>query len=176
MRVGRQAAAVHLLAEFVQLILGDTSFQKCPRVNAGGRVALDENHVAAVFLARRMPEMVEADVVERCRGGEAGDVPAELAGLPVGLHHHGERVPADERADAPFDGRIAGGVFFTGLRDGIEIGGVGRVGEIRAFPSRLVDEHLEQVVRPLDAVALNDRVERLDPLLCFFAIDVGNLG
>jgi hypothetical protein len=41
-------------------------------------VALEEHEVAAVLLGRRVPEVVEADLVERRRRLEARDVPAEL--------------------------------------------------------------------------------------------------
>ena len=137
---------------------------------------LNEDQIAAVLFAGRVPEMVEADVVEGGRGSEAGDMSAELAGLPVRLHHHGKGVPANERADAPLDGRITRGMLFARFGDRVQVSRVGGIRQVCPRAPGLVDKHLQQEVRPFDAVTLNDRVERLDPLLGFFAIDFGYSG
>ena len=96
-----------LLAEAPELVLAQSALQERARVEAGRTVALDEDEVAAVLRGGRVPEVVEADLVERRRRLVAGDVPAELGGLLVGLQHRRHRVPADERAQAPLDRLVA---------------------------------------------------------------------
>src|SRR3954449_1422125 len=93
-RIRRQAPAVEaalpveLLAEALHLLVAQTALEVRARVHARGGVALDEDEVAAVRVRRRVPEVVEADLVERRGRLEARDVPAELARLLVGLHDH----------------------------------------------------------------------------------------
>lgn len=77
MRVGRQAVAAGLLAEVVELLLGDPAVEEGAGVDAGGGVALEEDLVAAVALVLAPEEVVEAHVVEGGGGGEGRDVAAD---------------------------------------------------------------------------------------------------
>ena len=112
-RIGGDAGAVEaavladLLPEAAQLVLAEAALEERARVEAGRAVALHEHEVAAVVLRRRVPEVVEADLVQRRRRLVARDVPAQLGGLLVGLQHRRHRVPADQRADAPLDRLVA---------------------------------------------------------------------
>ena len=99
-RVRAQPALGDLLAEAEQVLLAEPALEEGAGVDARRRVALDVDEVAAVLLARRVPEVVEADLVERRGRLVGGDVAAELGGLRVGAQHGGHRVPADDRADA----------------------------------------------------------------------------
>ena len=74
-----------------------------------------------MLLRRRVPEVVEADLVERRRRLVAGDVPAELRGLLVGLQHRRHRVPADQRADAPLDRLVARILRLLADRDRVDV-------------------------------------------------------
>src|SRR5690606_522736 len=120
-RVGADAAAVDFHAEVVQLRFADPAFHERARVHTGRAVALDVEQVTGVVFAGCAPEVVEADVVERGRGAEGGDVAAQVAGLAVGAHHHRHRVPADQRADPPLDLRVAGGLGLLAGRDGVDV-------------------------------------------------------
>src|SRR3546814_3812448 len=120
MRVGAHAGAVDFHAEVVELGFGDAAFHERTRIDARRAVALDVEQVAGVLVARRAPEMVEADVVKRGRQAEGGDVAAQVAGLAVGAHHHGHRVPADHRTDAPFHLLVAGRLGFLAGREGVD--------------------------------------------------------
>ena len=101
MRIGRDALAVDLLAEVVHLLVGEAAEHEGARVDAGRRVALDEHEVAAVLGRRRVPEVVEADVVERRRRGEARDVAADV-GVLVRAH-----APSPSRSSARTSGCAA---------------------------------------------------------------------
>ena len=108
MRIGRKAVAADLLAEVVELVLSKAAFEKGARIDTRRRVSLDVDEIAAVLVVGGAEEMVEAHVVQGGGGGEAGDVATQFRALPVGVHHHGQGVPADERADAALEGWIAG--------------------------------------------------------------------
>ena len=170
--IGREPASVRLLAEAVEILLLEPALEERAGVDPGRRMALDVDEVPAVLRGRGVPEMVEPDLVQGGGGGEARDVAPELGALPVRLHHHRHRVPAHQRADAPFDRRVAGGVALPRLRYGVEVGGVGRVGEVRAGAAGLRDEVLDEEVGARDPVALQHRLERLQPLLGLRRIDV----
>ena len=66
-----------------------------------------KTQVAAVVLVGGAEEVVEADVVERRRRGEARDVAAQLELALVGVHHHRHGVPADDALDPPLELGVA---------------------------------------------------------------------
>jgi hypothetical protein len=79
MRIAREPAGLrHLLAESVELRLGQASLQVRARVIARRRVALEEDEVATVIVRRRVPEVVETDLHHHRERLERRDVPAEL--------------------------------------------------------------------------------------------------
>ena len=106
-RVRRQAVAADLAAEVVELLLGQPSFEERPRVDARRGVALDVEVVAGETVVLAAEEPVEADLVERRRRREGGQVAADALGVLVGLDHHHRRVPTDVRADAALDVLVA---------------------------------------------------------------------
>ncbi len=135
-------------------------------------MALVQDQVAGMIGARCAPEMVEADVVQRGAGGEAGNVAAQFARLAVRPHHHRHRVPADQAADAPLHRGVAGGLRLLRGRDRVDIGG-GRVErQVAAGTSRGVHHPFQQEVRALGAVVLDHRIERIHPLAGFGGVDV----
>ena len=78
-RVGGQALAAGLLAEVVEVVLGQAAFEEGAGVDAGGGVALDVELVAAAVALLAAEEVLEAGLVEPGGGGEGGDVAAEAA-------------------------------------------------------------------------------------------------
>ena len=164
-RIGRHALAVDLAAEIVQLVLRQAPLEQRARIDAGRGMALEIDQVAAVALVRGVPEMILADAEQRADRGEARDVAAELVVVLVGAHHHRHRVPAAVRADALLDRRVARRALLEVRRDGVDVRGVGRVRQVGAGAARLVDQLLEQEVRALGALALDHRLERVEPLL-----------
>ena len=112
-------------------------------------------------------EMVEAHLVERGAGGVGGDVAADAGMLPVGPHHHGHGVPADDAFDAPFDFPAAGKDRLPAGRNGIDIGRVGRKmnGNIELLGAHLeVAQQLEDPCRPLVFINI---IEAFDPFPVF---------
>jgi hypothetical protein len=169
-RVRRQPLAVEapllveLLAEALELLVGQPALEVGARVDTRRGVALDEDEVAAVRVGGRVPEVVEADLVQRGRRLVARDVAAELRGLLVGLHDHRDRVPADRRADAVLELEVAGERRLELRRDRVDVRGRALVGRWRADAAGAIDDALDELLRALDAVVGDDRVERVEPL------------
>ena len=171
--VGGKPLALRLLAEVMELVLVDAPFQVGTGIDAGGGVALEEDQVTPMVLVTGMEEVIETHVKQGRHRGEAGDMPPQLGGKPVCLHHHGHGVPADEGADTPLHGLVAGIGFLPGQREAVHIGRVRAVREIGPGPARLVDQPLDQVMGPVDPLALQHRIESIEPLLGLLGIDVG---
>ena len=106
-RVTRQAAAEDLAAEPVEMVLGEAPLEERAGVDAGRRMALHEDLVAAPPVGLAAEEVVEADLVERRRRGEGREVPAQAVVAMVRPVDHRHRVPADGGPDAPLDELVA---------------------------------------------------------------------
>ena len=103
-------------------------------------------------------------------------MPSQPGVLAVRPHHHGHGIPACERANAPFERGIAWRTPFLIWRYGIQVRGVCGVRKVGTGASRLIDEFLQDKMRPLHAFLLQDRLQRLDPLARLFRIDVYRAG
>src|SRR5690606_26595616 len=167
-RVGRQATAVRrvgeLLAESVELRLGQASLEEGPGVHAGGGVALEEDLVAAAWMVLAAEEVVEADLIEARRTGVRRDVPASADLRALRSVHHHRGVPADVCADAPLDVLVAGEPRLPLGRKGVDVvsGGQGRYADL-TLPGTL-EQPQHHVAGPLASPLVDDTVEGLDPL------------
>ena len=119
LRPGRGGA--HLLPVMVQVGLAQAAFGKGPRIDAGGRVRLEEHQIAAVPGMPGAKEVVEAHLEQVGRRGIAGDVAAQLTLPRIGAHHHRQRVPAHHGSQALLDLEVAreGRLFVQ--RDGVQV-------------------------------------------------------
>ena len=93
-------------------------------------------------------------------------MPAHV-GIAVGTYHHGHRIPADVRVDLDFQIGVARIRRLQFDRDGVDVGGVGRIGNVNAVFSGLFDQGLEERVRPLRAFVFEDGVERVGAYLTY---------
>ncbi len=98
---------------------------------------------------------------------------AEVGISLVGTQHHGERIPAHKGADAVLEAVIAVRAHFLIGRDGVDVGGVGRVRDVDAGGTRQLNLLLDQVVGTLSALLLDHRTEGVEPLLGFLGVGVG---
>src|SRR5712692_11682606 len=135
-------------------------------------MSLEVDEVPPVPFVRRMPEMIEADAEQRSDGGETRDVAAQLIVGFVRLRHHDHRVPAAERADALLQGVVAGRALLEVRRNRVEVGGIERERNVSARATRLVDELFQQIAGALGALALEHRLQRIEPLLCLKGIGI----
>src|SRR5690606_5952344 len=126
----------------------------------------------AVAVGAAAPEVVEADIVERGGGSEAGDVAAEAGVVAVGAQHHGHRVPADVGADAVFDRIVAGGGNLLVDGDGVDVIGGGVERHVHAGVAAMLDQAFEQIMGAFGANFGDDAFQRLEPFVGFLRVDI----
>jgi len=78
-------------------------------------------------------------------------------------------------ADGLLEREVAGEARLLLGRDGVHVRRVGGEGQVGARPARLLDELLDEEVRPVGPFPLEDALERLQSLARFLGIDVGVL-
>jgi hypothetical protein len=178
MRVRRQAATRvrDLLTEAVELVLGQAALDVRAGVHARGRVALEEDLVAAAGVVRPAEEVVEAHFVQRRRGGVAGDVAADGDARALRAMHHDRGVPADDLADALLEGLVARERGLALRRDGVDVVGAAQAGHTDVPLGGATQQRQHQVARPVAARLIHDVVEGLDPLGRLVGIGVDVLG
>src|SRR3954469_16156444 len=101
-------------------------------------MALEINLVASAGRVGAAEEVVEADLVERRRGGEGSDVAAESAVVDVGADDHCHRVPAHVALDAAFDLAVPGEKRLPVRRNRVDVGRVGSERNLDTVSYRLV--------------------------------------
>ena len=173
-RVARQATA-DLLAELVEVVLGEAALEEGPGVDAGRGVALEVDGVAGLPVGLAPEEVVEPDVVQRRRRGERGQVAADAVGVLVGLDDHDRRVPADVGADAPLELLVAREPRFLFGRDGVDVRRGHRGGVADLQLAGTLEQLRHEVTGAGLAVGVDDGVERLEPFLGLGRVGVGKL-
>src|SRR5258708_19488429 len=139
-------------------------------------MSLEVDEAPPVPFMRRLPEMIETDAEQRSDGGETGDVPAQLIVGLVRLCHHDHRVPAAEGADTLLKRVIPWRALLQVRRNRVEVGGIERERNVSARATRLADELFQQIADPLGPLALEHRLQRVEPLLCLKGICTLGLG
>ena len=141
MRIGGEPVFVQcFLAERSQLLLAEAPLEEGARVNAGRRMPLEKYQVTIVDLVRCTKKMHKPDVVKRCGGSKACDMPAELARFSVGVDHHRRGVPADHRANAVFDRLVTRDRTLHRQRYGVDVGGGRRERQVSAGTASFIDQ------------------------------------
>ena len=171
-RVRGQALAAGLLTEAEQLLLAQAAFEKSSCVDAGRAVALDKHQIATVRVARRVPKVPEADVVQRGRRLETGDVASEFGAILVGAQDNGQRIPANDRTQPMLDGAVARGFLFLLWRDGVFVGGGQRARHIDPIAACFVDQPTRQIAGPLKAAMLQYRLQGFEPLFGLDGVEI----
>ena len=167
---------LHLLAEAQQLLLGEPALEEGAGVDAGGGVALDVDLVAAAGVVLAAEEVVEADLVEAGRGLVGRDVAADLEARAVGVGDHHRGVPADEGADAALDVLVAGEPRLALGRDGVDVVGAAQRRHADLLLAGPLEQPQHHVARAVAAAVVDQRVERVEPVLGLVGVDVGQLG
>jgi hypothetical protein len=173
-RVGRQAVGAALLAEGLQVGLGEAALQERPGVDAGGGVALEEDLVAGPALLAP-EEVVEADLEQLGRRRVGGHVAAHAQLGPVGPGHDGGRIPADDRQQPPLQLLVARVAGLRRGRDGVEVVAGGQRGQADVQGVGVGQDLAEQEARPARPLALDDVTEGVQPLSGLVGVGVGEL-
>src|SRR5690606_40607032 len=108
------------LTEVAKIVFIESTFEERTRIETGRCVSLEKDHVARMLVARRAPEMIEADFVQRRSGCVGRDVTAVLGALTVCGDDHRPRIPAQIRLDATFYRSIAGVLLLLPTRARID--------------------------------------------------------
>jgi hypothetical protein len=176
-RVGGQPATgvADLLAEAVELLLGQPALEEGTRVDAGGGVALEVDLVAAARVVLAAEEVVEAHLVQRGGGGVGGDVPADGDTGPLGAVHHDRGVPADVRPDPPLDVLVAGEPRLPLRRDGVDVVGAAQRRDADLLLTAALQHPQHQVAGPALAAVVDGAVQRLQPLPGLVGVGVDEL-
>src|SRR4051812_43694451 len=167
MGIGRQAFALRFLPEAQQLLLSQPAFDKCARVNAGRRVALHVNEIAAMRVSRRMPEMSKADIVKRRSRLEACDVASQLRGFLVGPQDDCNGVPSNGRTDAMFNVSVPVGTRLAFRRYGINVRSIRNRRNRNARSIGFVCQLCQQISRPSWTLVMQHGTERIEPFARF---------
>ncbi len=165
--VGRQPLPCHLTAEVVQLALRQAAFEKGSGVDAGRGMTLIIDEIARLGFRRAAEEVVEPDVVKGGRRSKRGDMPAEIARPPIGTNHHGQRVPANERAYAPLHEQIARHERLFCLGNRVPVGGRNGVGQSGTRLRHARGQPLQQKVGPIYTFVFQHVLEGIKPLAGF---------
>ena len=174
MRIARQPAhRLQLAAKMFEVLFGQPSFEKGPRIHAGRGVALKVDQIAAVAVVATPPKkVIEADFVECGRGGERRNVTAETVEMLVGPMDHRHRVPADDALDPPLQLAVARISRLMGVMNRVDVGRVQGIRQLHAFLPGLAIEHRQKLLDALRALGVQHVFERIEPLLGFDRIDV----
>ena len=176
-RVGRQTAGRmrDLLPEAVHGVGGQPALEEGPGVHAGRGVALEEDVVTAAGVRLAAEEVVVADLVQGGRGGVGGDVAADADAGPLGAVDHHRCIPPDPVAVAPLDLLVAGEERLRLGGDGVDVVGGGQCREADVPLAGPAQQAQHEVAGPLLTVGVDHGVERVEPLLGFLRIGVGEL-
>ena len=169
-RIGRKTAAINFLAEFVQLLFTDAAFHIGARIDAGGGVPLEINQIATVSICLAMEKMVEAHVIQRGSGCEAGDMSAQFGRILIRIQHNHHRIPAHQRAQAMFQFMVTGRTFFFIKRDRVQIRCVGTEWQIGSGKTCFIDQLANQVVSTFRAFVIQHGFKRIQPLFGFLRV------
>ena len=121
---------------------------------------------------RRMPEMAEADIVERGSRLEARDMAAKLRAFLVGAQNDGKRVPPDDRAKLVLDGTIARQRRLLVRRNRVAIGRRQRLLNAEAAAARGVNHRIDDEFGPFIAAMAPDCRQGIQPLPGFLRIQI----
>ncbi len=181
MRIGRQGAdrAVDqvrlLLAEAVEVLFGEHTFQEGAGIHARRCVTLEEDLVAAAGVVRAAEEVVHPDFVERGRRGIGGDVPTDADAGALCPVHHDRGVPADPAPVLPLHVLIPGEPWLALRRDGVDVVGRRERGDPHLLAAGLRQQLQHDVARAGAALPVDDSLQRLHPFLGLLGIGVGEL-
>ena len=90
----------------------------------------------------------------------------------VGLHHHGQRIPAHEALDAALDLTAAGKRRLLLCGDGIDVRGVRREGLSNPVAPGVIAELAKEAADSRGAAGLKHVVERFEPLSGFEGVNL----
>jgi len=164
-----------LLAEPVQVLLGEPALHEGAGVHPGGGVALEEDLVAAAGMVLAAEEVVETDLVQGRGAGVGGDVAADADVRPLcPVHHHGG-IPAQPGTVLAFDLFVARECRFLVDRDGVDVVRGGDHRNTHALRAGPLEQAAHNVLGTFGALFLNQGIQGLQPFGGLFRITIRQL-
>ena len=149
MGIGWQPIPIHLLPKLVSLLFGQVTFQKRSGIDAWRTVSLDIDQVSLLFCGRSTEEIVKTNIVEGCAGLKTWNMVTQGCILEVRPHDHRHRIPPNQRTKATLKEQVTWHSSFFGNRDGISIGSINGVWQLRARLGDFNGKLLQNKLRPL---------------------------
>ena len=109
------------VAEVVQLLFGQSAFEKGAGVDAGRCVALEIDKVAGLIAVTAAEEMVEPDLEQGRQRRIGRDVAADAVVVLILVRHHRHGVPARQALDAALQRTVAGIGHFLIHSDRVDV-------------------------------------------------------
>ena len=156
--------AGELLAEAVEILLGQATHREGAGVDAGGGVALEEHVVAAAGVVPAAEEVIEPDLVHRRDRRVGGEVAADGDAGALGAMDDHRRVPAVDVAQLLLELHVTGVLRLVLLGDRVHVVRGQRVREVQVLVAGMLDEALHDLGGPIGAAVLDEPVERVEPL------------
>ena len=117
--------------------------------------------------------MVEPNLEEGGRRRVGGNMTTDGTFPPVGPDDHGHGVPPDDALNAPLGFPVARERNLSLARDGVDVGRVGREGNLHPSAVRVDPQLMEKLPDALGTLAMEHIVERLQPFPRFLHIYFG---
>src|ERR1700752_2063429 len=110
-----------LLTETIQLVGSQPTLEKRARVDARRGVALDEDLIATARMRLAPEEVVEPDLVQRCRRPVGRNMASHTDSRALPPVHHDRGVPSDPGPVASLDVFVTGKPRFEFGRNGVHV-------------------------------------------------------
>lgn len=130
-------------------------------------MALEINDITGIPEAFSSKKMIETDLEEVGAGGKRRNMAPYACMSAVGPDNHGHGIPANDALDPALDVAVAwkNGLGFHG--DRIDIGGIGREGELNSFFLNLEMEPMQKPDYAFRTLVLIHVLQRVKPLPVF---------
>ena len=161
-----------LLAEAVELILGQAALEEGARIHTGGGVPLEEDLVTAAGVVLPAEEVVHAHFVEGRRRRIRGDVPAHADPGALGAVHEHGGIPPQQSPERLLHVLVAGEPRLLLQRDRVDVVGRREGGDPDLLGARMLEQPQHEIAGALGAGFVEDRIHRLQPFLGLGGVDV----
>src|SRR6266542_2113535 len=135
-------------------------------------MALEVDLVARLAAGLAAEEVVEADLVQRRGRGVGGDMAADADLGPVRAVHHDGGVPPDVGTDPALGVLVAREPRFSFGWNRVDVVRAAQAGYADLLLAGTLEKSEHEVARPPPALLVDDRVERLQPLVGLARVDV----
>ena len=165
-RIGSQAAA-DLATKAVEVGLAQPPLHERAGVDAGRRVALEEDLIPEALVGLAVEEVVEPDLVEGRGGGVGREVAADSVDSPVRSSHHDRSIPPHVVAETSLHGLVTRERRLRLRSDRVDVVGGQLRGDVNSSSTSALEGSAEHVLSSLNSVHRDQGIDGVEPLLGF---------